>query len=180
MKNVLLVFLIFVSGSVYAQQSDDYSTNTPRHFARRMPANVVRSQPINEDYSQVTIVDSTQEIHADLHPYKTEPKIRDDRYYFWCLNNIIHATQGGFNGKLLNGHYVSFYPDKNLKEEGGFDRGLKEGVWKTWNTKGDLTAVVTWNQGLTVPDNQQPVWKKIPFFNKKDTQPQTSAPTGGN
>ena len=126
MKKITLLLLIFFAGKLYAQQPDNYNNNLQRNYNRRMPANVVRSEPINEDYSQVRIVDSTQEIRADLLPYNTDPKIKDDRYYFWCLNNVIHSTQGGFNGKLLNGHYVSFYPDKNrghLKEEGGFDRG---------------------------------------------------------
>jgi antitoxin component YwqK of YwqJK toxin-antitoxin module len=69
----------------------------------------------------------------------------------------------------LNGHYLAFYPDKNLKEDGYFKTGLKDGVWKTWNRKGDLTGVTTWDEGVEAP-NDQSIWKKIPFINRKDTQ----------
>jgi len=123
-------------------------------------------------------VDTTQEIRADVLPYKSDPKIKNDRYYYWYFNNIIHSTQGGFNGQLLNGHYISFYPDKNLKEEGYFKTGLKDGVWKTWNQKGDLTNVTTWNQGIEVPEGGQPFWKKLPLLNKKSDQSQSSRPAG--
>ena len=180
MKKITLLFLLFPFCKLYAQQPENYNNNQQRNYTRRMPANVVRSEPINDDFSQVRIVDSTQEIRADVLPYKSDPKIRNDRRYFWCLNNVIHSTQGGYNGKLLNGHYIAFYPDKNLKEEGDFNRGLKDGVWKTWNPNGDLTNVVTWSEGIIVPDNQQPVWKKIPFFNKKDNQPQSAAQANSN
>jgi antitoxin component YwqK of YwqJK toxin-antitoxin module len=78
---------------------------------------------------------------------------------------------------LLNGHYIAFYPDKNLKEEGNFKTGLKDGVWKTWNRKGDLTGVTTLDEGVEVP-NDQSIWKKIPFMNKKDTQSPTTKPPG--
>lgn len=117
---------------------------------------------------QIRIRDSSQEIRVDVLPYKTEPKIKNDRYYYWYLDNIIHSTQGGYTGQLLNGHYISFYPDHNLKEEGDFKAGLKDGEWKTWNRKGGLTSVTNWNDGVQVPDGQQPFWKKVPFLKKKD------------
>ena len=184
MRKIALLLLVFSIGKAHAQQANDYNYSRPRSYnnGNRPDNNVnrVNSAANDDDYSQIRIVDSTQEVRADLLPYKTDPKVKNDRYYFWCFKNVIHSTQGGFNGKLLNGHYVAFYPDKNLKEEGDFDRGLKNGVWKTWNRKGDITNLITWNQGIVVPDNQQPVWKKIPFFNKKDSQPQTTPPANSN
>lgn len=179
MKKLILLILLFSLGKAYAQQPDHYYTpptnnNTVRHV--KDP----NYQVANNDDNQVHIVDSTQEITADILPYKSEPKIKNDRYYFWYLNNIIHSTQGGYSGQLLNGHYLAFYPDKNLKEEGDFKKGLKDGEWKAWNPKGDLTSVANWNEGLLVPDNEQPFWKKTPFFKKKDDQPQAAKPADGN
>ena len=94
---------------------------------------------------------------------------KNDRYYFWYMNKVIHSTQGGYTGQLLNGHYIAFYPDKNLKEEGNFKAGLKDGVWKTWDQKGNLNGVSNWDEGIEVPLDQS-IWKKIPFLNKKDAQ----------
>jgi len=193
MKKIVLFILVFSLGKAYAQQGGDYTTSRPGNnnsynnsnngYNAPRRATVNKTKPVvvdDGDYSQIRIVDTTQEIRADVLPMKTDPKIKNDRYYYWFLNNMIHSTQGGYNGQLLNGHYISFYPDKNLKEEGNFKKGLKDGEWKTWNRNGDLTNVTNWDEGVAVPDSQKPFWKKIPFVNKKDQQPQASKDGDGN
>jgi hypothetical protein len=183
MKKIILFLALICAGKAYAQRvtssaaeggRQNYNYSTSR--VAESPKNVVN----DDNYDQIRIVDSTQEIRADVIPYKSDPKIKNDRYYFWYYNKVIHSTQGGFNGQLLNGHYIAFYPDKNLKEEGEFKRGLKDGVWKTWNPKGDLTAVVTWNEGIAETGDSQPIWKKIPFLKKKDDQQPASRGTSDN
>ena len=171
MKKITLLVLLLCLGRAYAQQRVSGYSNTNR-------VNSFNTDRTDENRDQIHIVDSTQEIQVDILPYKTEPRIKNDRYYYWYLRNIIHSTQGGFSGQLLNGHYIAFYPDKNLKEEGYFKTGLKDGVWKNWNRKGDLTSVTNWDEGIQVPDGQQPVWKRIPFLKKKDEQPQSTRPAG--
>jgi hypothetical protein len=188
MKKLILLILLFSLGKAYAQRNSDYSNDqsnsntgkrTTVYDSRTHTYSTSTSGKVNvtEDNSdQIRLIDTAQEIRADILPYKSDPKIKNDRYYFWYLNKVIHSTQGGFSGQLMNGHYVSYYPDKNLKEEGDFKRGLKDGTWKTWNQKGNLTAVVTWNDGVVESDNQQSIFKKIPFLNKKDAQPQDQKP----
>jgi hypothetical protein len=156
MKKILPFIFLLCLSKTYAQHLIGHDNST---------------RPIQTNDNKLRITDSTQVIEADMLPYKSDPKIKNDRYYFWVADNTIHSTQGGFNGQLLNGHYVAFYPDKNLKEEGGFDRGLKQGTWKTWNRKGDLTAVTNWNEGIVEPEDQKPFWKKMPFGKKNDDQP---------
>jgi len=164
MKKIYLLILLLGMGKVYGQHflgnvNDKNRANTQKN---RIPDDI---------RDQIHIVDSTQEIQVDMLPYKAEPKIKNDRYYFWYLPNIIHSTQGGYSGQLLNGHYIAYYPDKNLKEEGDFKTGLKNGEWKTWNSKGDMTSVTNWDEGVQVPDGQEPFWKKVPFLKRKDDQP---------
>lgn len=185
MKRILLFALLLCMGKVYGQQTGNYNNQDNNYATGRTRAgySTPRRNVVNADnaYDQVRIIDSIQEIRADILPFKKDPKIKNDRYYFWYMNNVIHSTQGGYNGQLLNGHYVSFYHDKNLKEEGDFDRGLKVGQWKTWNAKGDLTSVTNWNDGVQATDNPQPFWKKVPFVNKKtDQQQQPAAKPAGN
>ena len=182
MKKIALLVLFLCVGKAYAQRNTDYNNQPNTYNSNHSNTNrddTYSPRTTDDAYDQVRLIDSTQEIRADIAPYKTEPKIRNDRYYFWYLNKVIHSTQGGYSGQLLNGHYISFYPDKNLKEEGDFKRGLKDGTWKTWNKKGDLITVATWDEGVVVPDNQPSIFKKIPFLNKKDAQ-QPAANTTDN
>jgi antitoxin component YwqK of YwqJK toxin-antitoxin module len=179
MKKLALLILLLSFGKVYAQRNDSYNDRSNNNISSRSKVYDTKSTT-DDDFTQIRIIDTIQEIRADIAPYKSEPKIKNDRYYFWYMNKVIHSTQGGYNGTLLNGHYVAFYPDKNLKEEGNFNRGLKDGEWKTWNQKGELTAVTNWNNGLQLTNDQQPVWKKIPFFNKKSDQQQPTKTDNGN
>jgi antitoxin component YwqK of YwqJK toxin-antitoxin module len=180
MKKIVVLILLFSLGRAYAQRTSNYTTSRPGNNDGYRTGYDNKKIVDDNDYSQIRIIDSMQEIRADVLPFKSEPKIKNDRYYFWYFNNKIHSTQGGYNGQLLNGHYVAFYPDKNLKEEGNFKKGLKDGEWKSWNPNGDLTNVITWNEGIEVPDSQQPFWKKIPFVNKKEQQTQPSKTGDGN
>jgi hypothetical protein len=170
MKKIYLLILLLCMGKAYGQRLFGNNNNRVKNYDNNR---VIGNIP-----DQIHIRDTTQEIRVDMLPYKAEPRIKNDRYYFWYLDNIIHSTQGGYTGQLLNGHYLAFYPDHNLKEEGDFKTGLKDGEWKIWNSKGDLTSVTNWNEGIQVPDSQQPFWKKVPFLKKKDEQMQNTKPAG--
>lgn len=68
-------------------------------------------------------------------------------YYWYALNKII-ATKGGFDGVLLNGSYVSFYSNDNLRERGVFKKGLKSGKWITWYNNGIIKETCIWRNGM--------------------------------
>jgi len=87
-------------------------------------------------------------IQAEILPVSEAPELYNDRFYFWYSANVIHSTQGGFSGRLLNGLYKEYFPNKNLKEEGLFKEGLKDGIWKTWNEGGNLVQQYTWKKGI--------------------------------
>jgi hypothetical protein len=171
MKKIPLIILLLCLSKAYAQRLIGHDAST-------QPI-ATNGAPRMADNTKIHLVDSIQVIDADVLPYKSDPKVKNDRYYFWVLDNVIRSTQGGFSGTLLNGHYVAYYPNKNLKEEGGFDRGLKEGVWKTWDRKGALTNVTNWDEGIIVPDSGQPFWKK-PFSKKSDQQQASGTPPAAN
>ncbi|MDB5012334.1 MAG: hypothetical protein JWQ25_536, partial [Daejeonella sp.] len=61
--------------------------------------------------------------------------------------NEVHATQGGFSGKLLDGVYEDFYLTKNLKERGVFSKGIKTGRWMSWSENGSLNETINWRNG---------------------------------
>lgn len=74
--------------------------------------------------------------------------IKDTLTYHWYTSNKILKTQGGFDGKLLNGGYTSFYLSNNLREKGNFKNGLKVGTWSTWFENGKLKEISCWKMGV--------------------------------
>lgn len=75
-------------------------------------------------------------------------KVRPDRQYYWYKSDTILSTVGGYDGRVLDGSYVVFYPDKNLQEEGLYRNGLRTGEWKSWYPGGKLRLVQHWDEGM--------------------------------
>lgn len=68
--------------------------------------------------------------------------------FHWFRPDTILITNSGFGGKLLNGEYKVFYPNKNIKESGFFDHGLKTGEWREWDIEGRLLKITNWKNGF--------------------------------
>lgn len=77
---------------------------------------------------------------------KTKPK--DDKIYYWFKGGLIHNTQSGMAGELLQDKFVKMYHSNQLAEQGTFKKGLKIGLWKTWHTNGMIETTQKWNNGL--------------------------------
>ncbi|MES2629009.1 MAG: hypothetical protein V4616_08570 [Bacteroidota bacterium] len=67
--------------------------------------------------------------------------------YWWFKNNSVHQTQGGYDGLLIDGPYVIYYANNDLKEKGEFSKGRRNGNWKSWHTNGNLKTINTWKYG---------------------------------
>jgi len=90
--------------------------------------------------------DTTYRFYAIIpeKPLKTRP----DRVYHWYKADTILATAGGYDGRLLDGPFTVFYPDKNLEEEGIFRNGLRDGEWKSWYPGGKIRLIIHWDDGV--------------------------------
>ncbi|MDB5133279.1 MAG: hypothetical protein JWR02_3028 [Mucilaginibacter sp.] len=148
MKKIIFVMLLFFAGAVYAQKLPDSGVNKIR---------------INE--SDKTIVAGITRFDGGL-------RLKPDRFYYWYSSNAIHSTQGGFSGQLLNGQYSEYYLNKNLKEQGAFKKGLKSGVWESWNEDGTLSRISAWEKGRKVPEGAVSLWKKLNIFKWKSRRHQ--------
>jgi len=137
------VILLLISGSLHAQKMPDTGLGTVR---------------INEPDKTVV---------AEVGQGDENPKIKPGLFYYWYSAGEIHATQGGFSGRLLNGRYAEFYLNKNLKQQGNFKTGLKTGIWKTWKEDGTADQVTRWEKGVIVPETSPSFWGKIKLFFKK-------------
>lgn len=108
-------------------------------FAQRIPDLDLTSRVV------VNKTDETIYTHVNSDKPNFTPKISNT--YFWFSAGQIKSTQGGYSGKLLDGGYESFYPDKTLKEKGAFKNGLKDGEWRKWYPSGNLKEIKYWNKG---------------------------------
>lgn len=76
------------------------------------------------------------------------PAIAITKKYYWYGNNKLNVTEGGYSGKLLNGTFADFYVNGNLKEQGMFKLGLKNGKWLAWDSSGKSTSYSTFKNGV--------------------------------
>ncbi|PRY48082.1 hypothetical protein B0I27_11616 [Arcticibacter pallidicorallinus] len=102
---------------------------------------------LKEQTSKVTTVEADRSITAYVLPVRREPTIDSDVTYYWFKAGKIYHTQGGYSGRLLNGHFSSFYLTKNLKEEGDFKKGIKSGLWRSWRESGILEKAAYYRKG---------------------------------
>lgn len=61
---------------------------------------------------------------------------------------MIHNTQSGMAGELLNDKFVKMYHSNQLAEQGLFKKGLKVGSWKTWHKNGLIETTQKWSNGI--------------------------------
>lgn len=85
-----------------------------------------------------------------------------DKSYAWYQSNQLHQTMGGYSGKLLNGWFTQYFPNKNLSEQGLYVKGLKQGVWRHWYDNGNLKSESQWmaniEEGPFVHYDEQGNW----------------------
>ncbi|WP_259071779.1 toxin-antitoxin system YwqK family antitoxin [Mucilaginibacter sp. X4EP1] len=146
MKKIFTLFFLLTSGVIYAQE---------------MPEMGIK----------VRIPQSDKTIVAEINEVSAVPSPKANLVYYWYYANGIHSTQGGFSGKLLDGQYSEFYLSKNLKEQGFFKKGLKQGPWKSWNEDGTLKEQTKWKNGVLVADKVVPFWKRINILKKNKITP---------
>lgn len=142
MKKIMLLLSLILPCLASAQQVPGFGTN------------------------KVRIVQPDKIIEAETQPL-TAPRPKARLFYYWYSSNQIHSTEGGFSGRLLNGSYNEFYLSRNLKEQGAFDKGLKNGTWKEWAEDGQLIKTTRWKKGVLLPDSTVSFWKRMNIFQKK-------------
>jgi MORN repeat variant len=77
----------------------------------------------------------------------SDQKIVDDAVYYWFTPDTILQTVGGYQGKLLNGLFTKYYPNKNIAVKESYDMGRKSGESRSWFPDGKLESIVTWSMG---------------------------------
>lgn len=86
--------------------------------------------------------------------YTTDKKInpKKSKTYYWFKGGLIHNSQAGITGDLLDDKFIKMYHSNQLAEQGEFKNGLKVGLWKTWHPNGKIQTIQYWSNGLKSGD----------------------------
>ncbi len=103
-------------------------------------------------------------VEVDNTNKKIKPKA--EYTYFWFKSKSILSTEGAYQGDLLHGVYQENYLSKQLKTKGSFKYGLKNGIWRYWNEKGELLKQEKWKKGTEKIEKVKPIKEK----KKKDKE----------
>ena len=72
----------------------------------------------------------------------------DDKIYYWFKSGEIHHSVSSIGGFALHSSYIKHYKSNQLAEQGEFDYGLKNGIWKEWYENGQIKQTIEWRKGL--------------------------------
>lgn len=95
----------------------------------------------------VVIHGQNYEIHCHVLVDKVDEDVNLETVYYWYQHDKIQNNKGGYAGVLLHGKYQKYDQDKHLLEKGTFHCGKKVGIWKYWDTKGELKKTLHWKNG---------------------------------
>lgn len=74
-------------------------------------------------------------------------RLIDDEVYFWYRPDTVLQTVGGFQGRLLNGPFTKYYPNKNIALKQTYAMGRRSGEERSWYSNGKLWTIITWSEG---------------------------------
>ncbi|NHN27975.1 hypothetical protein FIA58_020035 [Flavobacterium jejuense] len=98
---------------------------------------------------------SDKEYRYEFYTTDKVSSIKNTKKYYWFKGGLIHSSQGGVAGQLLNDDFKKFYHSNQLAEQGKFKKGLKVGLWKTWFQNGTLETTQKFSNGLSSGDFQK-------------------------
>lgn len=105
-----------------------------------------------KDFDKRSVVVKTDEDIVEAEVYEgLEDKIKKidpDKTYYWYDHSLIMSTKGGFTGELLHGNFLVQYRNYQIKEQGLFKYGLKQGIWKNWTEGGIIKSFTTYKKGV--------------------------------
>lgn len=78
---------------------------------------------------------------------KTMKTFENHKMYYWFKSGEIHKSLSASGGLVLHENYIKHYRTNQLAEQGRFNYGLKDGVWKEWFENGNMKSELIWSNG---------------------------------
>src|SRR6218665_1209092 len=100
---------------------------------------LLHAQKVSPDRYTVYVNYPSYSVKAEVSTLPSKFRAIKELEYYWYYSNRIMHTQGGCEGKLLNGQFTSFYISNSLKEKGTFKQGLRNGEWICWFDNGMIS-----------------------------------------
>lgn len=109
----------------------------------------LQAQKPYRDFDRRRVFVKTEEtiVEAEVYDGAEEKTPSPDKIYYWFDHNMIMSSKGGYTGELLHGVFEVQYRNYQLKEQGKFKFGLKDGAWRQWNQMGALKEYVNYKNG---------------------------------
>lgn len=92
-------------------------------------------------------------------------KFENHKMYYWFKSGDIHKSLSSSGGLVLHDSYKKYYRTNQLAEEGKFNYGLKDGIWKDWHENGNLKSEMEWFDGY-----RQGNYKSYDIFGNIETK----------
>lgn len=98
---------------------------------------------------------SDKDYRYEFYTIEKKKSVSNKKHYYWFKGGLIHNSQGGVAGQLLNDDFKKFYHSNQLAEQGKFKKGLKVGLWKTWFENGTLATTQKFSNGISSGEFQK-------------------------
>jgi hypothetical protein len=96
----------------------------------------------------VSYQDGQYQVKASIRSDKGDPSKAVAHYVYASYTQGQAITQqGGYSGRLFQGRYEVFYPNKQLLTQGQYHAGMAIGYWKHWHLNGKLKAMELYSHG---------------------------------
>ncbi|MEW4923104.1 hypothetical protein [Algibacter sp. 2305UL17-15] len=78
---------------------------------------------------------------------KKSKNFDNNKIYYWFKSGRIHSSLANAGGYVLHNSCSKYYRSNQIAEQGAFNYGLKDGVWKSWYENGQLQLQEFWKAG---------------------------------
>lgn len=103
--------------------------------------------PVSTEKSITVVLGDT--VHQiQVLPHTEKVSVLPVRFYHYFSGGQLGKAEGAYLGKVLHGPYQQHTRQKQLLEQGMFDKGLKVGIWKQWHAAGHLAAQKEYKKGF--------------------------------
>lgn len=100
------------------------------------------------DLQKKTVRQKGFDIECFVSTKKDNKNFKPHRMYYWYKSGEVHHSMSSSGGFLLHGSFSKYHKSNQLVEQGNFNYGLKNGVWKVWHDNGVLKQYEEWQNGL--------------------------------
>jgi hypothetical protein len=96
----------------------------------------------------ITLVKGDTVHQVQVLPKGERVQVQAAHFYHYFSGGQLGKAEGAYLGKPLHGSYQQHNRQKQLLEQGVFEKGLKIGEWRQWYPAGHLAAVENYKDGL--------------------------------